>query len=704
MKAGETNILKFIGGLDKVFIIPPFQRNYEWNFDQCDELFEDIINAYQSKKTHYMGNIVYYEGKNNGASFSEFILVDGQQRVTTILLLLCAIRDEMKRQNLPDENITMRYLENDNCIDAFRVRLKQTSYDADSFNAVVKGIATSSDKNNIIKNYFHFIDLLRTNNLSLKDIYNTITKLEVVDVNLQIEDNLEAVQTVFEKINSTGKRLTPADLIRNCLLLSKSIEEQETLYKNYWIKIERTVSNNNIASDNISRFARDFLVMKIFEDVEQENIYKKFKNDYLCQPNITNIEILDEMSRYAKYFAYFKFESCENDRINKQIIMLNQLKTDDFMPLYLYLFNKLYVNKPQELEKILNLLFDFMARYRICAISGGGGAIRTVVNQLLRKFDDGLECNYDNIYFELSNSGSPAGRFPDDIEFKNSLKEAVNVNYARAVLIKTEEFEHFNIPVDIKKVTMEHLMPQTFTNWWTQYYDGEESAKDIRNKYLNCIGNLTPMSQSYNSKNSNKPWPVKLKYIEDVQFVITNEIAKDKRFSEWKEDNIKARNEEIAERICKAIISPLKRTRDYETKAPAFCFEPGIYDMSDDSTPMEGEKPTLIRFDDKEYPVTKWKDVIPTICEILYDFDKDIFDKLVSDNTIHKSTSTKNENIKDPIISEDENLLNQPVKIKGSKYFAEGNISSSRARFFSKQLIELYDLIGFFQIAVGESN
>lgn len=640
MKANETNILRFIGGLDKVFIIPPFQRNYEWSFEQCDELFEDIVNSYKTNKTHYLGNIVYYEGKNNGASFNEFILVDGQQRVTTILLLLCAIRDEMKRLNIPDENITFRYLENDNGGDTFRVRLKQTSYDADSFNSVVKGMITTNDKkNNIIKNYYHFIDLLRKSNLPLKDIYNTITKLEVVDVNLQIEDNLEAVQTVFEKINSTGKRLTPADLIRNCLLLSNSIEEQESLYKNYWMKIERTVSN-----ENISRFARDFLVMKIFEDVEQDNIYKKFKNDYVNQPENNKVEILSEMSRYSKYFAYFKFENCENKKINKQIIMLNLLKTDDLMPLYLYLFDTLYINQAYELERILNLLFDFMARYRICAVSGGGGALRTVINQLLRKFDNGLECNYDNIYFELSNSSSSAGRFPDNADFKQALKEAVNVNYARAILIKTEEFERCNIPVDISKVTMEHLMPQTFSNWWIQYYGGEEKSKDIRNKYLNCIGNLVPMSQGYNSKNSNKPWNVKLTHIAEVQFVITNEIAKDKRFAEWKEENIKIRNEEVAERICKALTAPLKRSRDYETKAPAFEFEPGIYDMSDESTPMEGEKPTLIRFDDKDYPVSKWKDVIPTICEILNSFDSKKLDEIVKDNLIHKKNINEERN------------------------------------------------------------
>ncbi len=700
MKASETNILKFIGGLDKVFIIPPFQRNYEWTFEQCDELFDDIINSYRTKRTHYLGNVVYYEGKNNGASFSEFILIDGQQRVTTILLLLCAIRDEMKKKNMPDENISKRYLENDNGGDSYRVRLKQTAYDAEGFNRLVDGLVTENDKkNNIIKNYFHFKELLNKTEISLKDIYNTITKLEVVDVNLQIEDDLEAVQTVFEKINSTGKRLSPADLIRNCLLLSKSIEEQELMYKNYWVKIERTVSN-----DNISRFARDFLVMKIFEDVEQEKIYKKFKDDYINQPEITRFEILEEMCKFSKYFAYFYFENCENEKINKLIIMLNLLKTDDLMPLYLYLFDRLYVNKSKELEKILGLLFDYMARYRVCAVSSGGGAMRAVVNQLLRKLDSGLDCTYDTIYFELSNSSSPAGRFPDDEEFAQSLKTMVNVNYARAILIKTEEFERRNIPVDIRKVTMEHLMPQTLSSWWVQYYGGEEKSKDMRNKYLNCIGNLVPMSQGYNSKNSNKPWEIKLKYISEVQFVITNEIAKDDRYHEWKEDNIKIRNDDIAARICMAITSPLKRTRDYETKTPTFEFEAGVFDMSDEQTPMEGKKPTHIIFDDKEYPVTNWKDVIPTICKILFNYDKEKFAEIVKSNVIHKSTSTKIENIKDPIISNNSTLVNSPINIDGTGYFAEGNISSSRARFFAKQLIETYDLVGWFQIAVGEND
>ena len=109
MKASETNVLSFIGGLDKVFIIPPFQRNYEWSKKQCEELFHDIENAYYKKKTHYLGNVVYYFGENNGAEFQELILVDGQQRISTIVLLLCAIRDCEKDSDFK-EKVTSRYL------------------------------------------------------------------------------------------------------------------------------------------------------------------------------------------------------------------------------------------------------------------------------------------------------------------------------------------------------------------------------------------------------------------------------------------------------------------------------------------------------------------------------------------------------------------------------------------------------------------
>jgi len=701
MRARETNILEFISGYNKVFIIPPFQRNYEWSFEQCDELFKDIVNSYKTKKSHYLGNIVYYVGRNNSASYTEHILVDGQQRVTTILLLLCALRDELEKNQLNDKDINRMYLINERGEERFRVKLKQTAYDADNFNSIVHKVSFISDKDsNIRKNYYHFIDLIKESNIDVNEIYETMQRLEIVDVNLQIENDLSTVQTVFEKINSTGKKLTAADLIRNYLLLANSSEKQEELYNNYWIKIEQTLKGEN-TSENISRFSRDYLIMNIFEDVPEEKIYKMFK-EHFEEEKISHINILEEMCKYSHFFAWLKFENCPNEKINKLIEILNLLKTDDLYPLYLFLFDKLYNNNVKELERILNLISDFMLRYRIVAPSGGGGALRSVIHKLLERLSlENIVLSYDNIYFELSNSATPTGRYPSDEEFKEKLMDEVNTTYARVLLIKIEEAERSNIPVSIKKVTIEHLMPQTLTNWWNEYLGGKEEAKRIFDRYIDCIGNLTPISQGYNSKNSNKPWYEKIKYLKEVQFVITSEIS---NTNDWHEINIKNRNEDIANRACKVITPPLKRTREYESKKTSTEFEPGIYPMSDTITPMKGTHPNTIIYDNKEYSLSNWKDVLPIICNILSEYDKNLFEEIVLSNRIHKANSTRNECGKDPIISEDKLKLVSPIEIKGTKYFVEGSISSDRARHYAKQLLDIYDLTELFQISVSYSE
>lgn len=195
MKATETTVLNFIGGFDKVFIIPPFQRNYEWEKEQCTELFCDVINAYNNKKTHYLGNVVYYVGKNNGASYSEYILVDGQQRVTTVLLLLCALRDSITSQSTV-ESVNKRYLMNDTSDHRFRVRLKQTSYDSQSFMTIIDRNPIQDKENNVVKNYLEFKRLIEESKIDPIELYESVPRLEIVEVNLQIEDNLETIQTV----------------------------------------------------------------------------------------------------------------------------------------------------------------------------------------------------------------------------------------------------------------------------------------------------------------------------------------------------------------------------------------------------------------------------------------------------------------------------------------------------------------------------
>ena len=341
-----------------------------------------------------------------------------------------------------------------------------------------------------------------------------------------------------------------------------------------------------------------------------------------------------------------------------------------------------------------------MLRYRIVAPAGGGGALRSVVHQILDKINsEEISLTYDDILFELSNSSAISGRFPDDEEFTESLTTFVNTQYARVLLLQIEEFETKNVAIPLKEVTVEHLMPQKMTDWWKQNLGGEENAIKVHEKYLNCIGNLTPMSAGYNSVNSNRAWHEKLPQIKNVQFAITSEIGDTPK---WTEDEIMQRNKDIAKRACAATISPLPRTRQIKQRSVSSEFVPGLYPISDTSTPMNNTDVTEILFDDKVIKVSTWKEFLKTICSIAYDFDENLFEKIVSENHIHKATSKKNYPSKDPIISRDENLLVTAKEIENTPYFVEGTISSSRARFYAKQLLDIYEITDAFQINVTE--
>ena len=682
MHAVDMTILDFISGRNKVCVIPPFQRNYEWSEKQCKEIFDDIKTASLNDKNHYIGNIVYYLGKKTGASFSELILVDGQQRVTTILILLCALRDTMSDTNKVAD--VEQFLVNSTKDEKYRIRLKQTSYDADTFVSLINQTPPKSTDNNIYKNYINFKKWLKNEDaIKPEDFFDALERLQIVDVNLQIENDLAAVQTVFEKINSTGTPLTAADLLRNYLLISDTIDEQDRLYKEYWTEIEK-----NIKTENIPRFVKDYLVMKTYGDVVESNTYSQFKNDYIIENSLDKEQVLSDMKKYSVFYSYLKFENSSDINLNRIIQILKYLKTDDVFPLYLYLTEKLYASDKKELCKILTLLKDFLLRYRIVTPSAGGGSLRNVIQKLIEKLDkEEIEFSYDAIYFELSNSSALSGRFPDDEEFKNALmlSNEKNYKYARAVLLGIEYNESTRPTVQFDEVTIEHLMPQTLNDAWKQNLGGKEKAEEIYESYLNCIGNLTPLSQSCNSKISNLPWSQKRNKIDFTGFSISDPV---KNILNWNEDEIKKRNEDLANRACKAITAPLPRTRKYRTALDDF--EDGEYSASDIETRMENTNISHITFEGEKYDVTSWNGYLNTICKILFSKDSQKFDKIVEDNVIHKSTSRRNKNGKDPIITKDKNLLVGPYKIEDSEYFSEGTMSSMTSRIYSKQLLDLF--------------
>jgi uncharacterized protein with ParB-like and HNH nuclease domain len=691
MKATDSKIRSFIGNSERVFLIPPFQRNYTWSNEQCEELFDDIITSIKKQKTHYIGNIVYFVGKDSSASFLQYILVDGQQRITSILLLLSAIRNYLPSDDYDRMAIDKKYLTNEFGTEKFKVKLKQTESDEVVFDKILlnKQLTEEEKNSNLYKNFEYFNSRLRdlpNEDIDIKDFYNAVGDLDIVDLDLKIEDDLESVQKIFEKINSTGKPLSPADLIRNYLLIANTIEKQQQLYDDYWVKIEELYDNKN----NISDFAKHYLITKRGDWVEENKMYSTFRS-YFSNVGEEKETILSEMLRLSKYYNWFKNANTDNLSLNVMIKELNILKSDDMYSLLLILFDRLYENNNSELLKIINLLVDFMIRYRIVGLSNGSADLRSTLFNVLTKITSGeIEPTYDSIKYELSNSPSPNGRFPNDEEFKMALQSKVNISYAKALLYKMEYTETRNIFVDISQITIEHVLPQSLSKEWIEYLGGEEEASKIHNTYLNCIGNLAMLSGSYNSSNSNKPWDFKKNTLSQAQFIFTQKIASN---DEWKEIEIKNRNTELSDLAVKYITSPLPREKDYKTIETMDEFTPGLYDIFNDSVNVTGTNINSLVINKEVYPINGWFELVYQLCNVLYDRNKEEFDDIVKNNKVHKSSSARLYPLgKDPIFSNDKKYLVSPAYVENGKFYVEQCLSADRARNYARDVIKFLNI------------
>ena len=702
MKASDERVGRFIGNSETVFIIPPFQRNYSWDEEQCCELFDDALESAKNNKSHYIGNVVYYIGENSRASFTEYVLIDGQQRITSILLLLCALRER-----LPDDEVKKlekKFLINEDETDEkYRVKLKQTDNDLRVFEKIINiknsSFTAEEKQNRLYKNYDYFSQRLMDLDTELIDpLYKAIVDLEIVDLNLQIEKDLEAVQKIFEKINSTGKELSVADLIRNYLLITNNIKEQKRLYDNYWVKIEDLYQDK----EKISDFAKNYLITKRCVWVEEKKMYSTFKS-YFNNSDLSKEDILNEILVLSKYYNWFIDENCPNAEITATLKELNVLKSGDMYSLLLVLFDELYDTKQYELNRILGLLCDFMIRYRIVSPVNGSSDIRRTIFSLLSKLTKkDIEFSYDSILKELSNSPSPGGRFPDNEEFKESLSKMVNISYAKALLYKLDYIVARNDKVDIKKVTVEHLMPQTLTNKWKEYLGGEGQAETIYNTYLNNIGNLALLSRPMNSANSNDIWENKIKNLNDASFKLTNSIPdNDEWAKKWNDVSIKERCDYIIDLALNNITGPLKRERAFETAELNDEFVSGIYELSSINFDVTGRSAKSLIFDGKIIPLKSWISLLIIAAEICLETNDKLLEDVVKKNRIHKSTFKSNYYLgNDPIFifGNDSNYVQRAIQIGKSDYYIESKLSAERVLHYTIELLKIFNLQNRFKL------
>lgn len=320
----------------RVFKVPVYQRNYDWSNVQCEKLFQDILTANKREHKHFMGTIVYIVDLD-GSTLNEVWVIDGQQRLTTMYILLKALYDASKGISVRIEEEIKEVMFNRNCDEKYKVKLKPIKSDNEQLLLLIKDKLDDMDRNsNIYKNYISFKGLIEETldyGLEVNDILNGIKKLEMVEIVLDKSQGDEP-QKIFESINSTGLELSLADLIRNYLLMDD--DNQELLYENYWSEIEK-----NVGYRNLGDFVINYLNSQISKSVNSKNAYRLFKEH--CESHcLSHEDVLKDLKRTSKYYGAF---IGENKYYGKEITDYLSAFYTIKLQFYLYFLEFLMITK-----------------------------------------------------------------------------------------------------------------------------------------------------------------------------------------------------------------------------------------------------------------------------------------------------------------------------------------------------------------------
>ncbi|MEI6039745.1 MAG: DUF262 and DUF1524 domain-containing protein [Candidatus Berkelbacteria bacterium] len=555
MKAVETSLTKFLQGT-KQFIIPIYQRTYSWTTKQCDELWSDILRAVKSEETggHFIGSIVYIEnGLYQVAAVSKLLVIDGQQRLTTLSLLMMAIRDSIADQDetsdMSKRKINNYYLINSEEEGDLKYRLMLTKSDREAFINLLEGrSAVENQSGRINENYNFFINKIKELNIDVEELYKGISKLIIVDIAL--DRDRDNPQLIFESLNSTGLDLSQADLIRNYVLMGLEQDDQVEVYEKSWYPMEQSFGHAEY-SVLFDRFMRDYLTIKTGRIPNINQIYENFKV-YASSCKLTISEIVADVYHHSKRFVELAFERVNDTEIRGTIKDINTLKVDVAYPFLMVVLEDYDQNRiiKEELIEILRLVESYVFRRGVCGIPTNS-MNKTFGN--LAKFID--RDNYLESVKAVLLAKDSYRRFPNDEEFMSELliKDVYNFSRRNYLLDKLENFGRKE-KVSVDTFTIEHIMPQNpklSSEWQANLGD---NWKEIQEKYLHTIGNLT--LTGYNPELSDKAFADKQSMeggFKDSPIRLNYSLA---NLPSWNEEEITKRGKELAVKAVKIWIAP----------------------------------------------------------------------------------------------------------------------------------------------------
>lgn len=546
MDARKANIYKFLSG-DKQYIIPVYQRIYSWEIEECKRLWFDIVDMQKKNKNgHFVGSIVSITENDSPSDMSKFTIIDGQQRITTLMLLLLALRDyafiHREEKSINWKKINNSFLKNHDEDDDSQYKLLLTETDKDILISLIEKRPIDENLNSrLISNYNYFFSNIKNMDLSLQDIYEAIGKLQIVNINL--DRTSDEPQVIFESLNSTGKELSESDLIRNFVLMGLDNKQQKDIYKNIWRPMEQLFryEKQTLLMD---RFFRDYLTMKLARIPKLDKIYEEFKM-YTNNCEFSTLEDLcKDLYIYARYYTNMIFEQGTNKNLINLYKEIKYLKMEVAFPFLLkihYDFERNLINE-DELVSIIKLCISYVFRRNICDIPTNSlnKTFATLKNEI--NVDDYI--NSIKAFFILKDDYKI---FPNDEKFSSALKvkDIYHMRIRNYILSSLENFNN-KAPINIENYTIEHIMPQTknLSNVWKKELG--KNYETVQKKYLHTIGNLT--LTAYNSEMSNKSFSEKMEMnggFKESALRLNSYVVKQ---NEWNEKIIKERASILVEK------------------------------------------------------------------------------------------------------------------------------------------------------------
>ncbi|EJB97275.1 DUF262 domain-containing protein [Helicobacter pylori] len=549
MKATQSTINDFFALTGTIFSIPVYQRNYTWEEENCEKLLQDIVSISQNKKTHFMGSITYIlhliDDEKSLRQLQEFVIIDGQQRITTLMLLLKAIETKIQNEGIKKEIDGLLNLAGQ------RLRLKPIKRDKEAFDLVMQNRSHELQGVSHIRNNYKFftkeLDKYLKEGYRIEEIYGAFLRLKIVAIGLELGE--DDPQVVFESINATGVQLKGLDLIRNYLMMGENSDRQKHLYDTYWVPLENWLGEKDL-NDFIKTYLRIYFEDR-FKEGERE-VYYTLKAHHRDNFSDDIQGLMSDMREYGRIYQIFldrdhyflgRGDPQQLANLRLRIKDLVKIKFGVAKPFILRCARDFEEGKLdyENFHEILQILISYYVRRSVCGEPTA--ALNKVLYSLYRQLGENVSADALKRYLGKS-VGQEA--FPNDDKIRSAflVRNAYSANQVcKFILLEIEKLSNAEPPRE-ENLEVEHFYPKTPTQEWRDrvgdYFTFEQD-------YLNNFGNLTLSGQ--NQKLSNKSYEAKIALMEEYSSLHLNDYFINNTHS-WGIEEVRNRSEYLADQFC----------------------------------------------------------------------------------------------------------------------------------------------------------